>query len=277
MKKKKVLVGIIYVIVLWIVVAAVDFLRVHSYHKPIFCVGKDLADDGGSGKYVGLGYSFDIEGNFMPEAKNPCVTSYRGYILGTEISRGFWEEMLPETDIESSGATEGTETVPNETILKEPPVLTVVCGNKTAEALRGTTSWMYQNEDGTSTSFEADSMHPLQAKEYMTPLDIIPIPISSIDPLKADLQWNTIPDKVLVRCWNEEYWGQSTAESEEIPVRILMIDSNIETAPIVSIGLKDGNYIYEVVAEWNSAEKYSGTAHYSFYTIKPTMELQPIS
>lgn len=277
MKKKKVLVGIICVIVLWIVVAAVDFLRVHSYHKPIFCVGKDLADDGDSGKYVGLGYSFDIEGNFMPEAKNPGVTSYRGYILGTEISRGFWEEMLPGTDIESSGATEGTETVPNETILKEPPVLTVVCGNKTAEALRGTTSWMYQNEDGTSTGFEADSMHPLQAKEYMTPLDVIPIPISSIDPLKADLQWNTIPDKVLVRCWNEEYWGQSTAESEEIPVRILMIDSNIETAPIVSIALKDGNYIYEVVAEWNSAEKYSGTAHYSFYTIKPTMELQPIS
>lgn len=123
---------------------------------------------------------------------------------------------------------------------------------------------------------EADSLHPLQAKEYMAPLDLIPTPISSIDPFKAYLQWNTIPANVLVRCWNEECWGQFTAESEEIPVSILMIDSNIETAPIVSVELKDGNYIYEVVAEWNSSEKYSGKAYYSFYTIKPTMKLQPI-
>ena len=41
-------------------------------------------------------------------------------------------------------------------ILKEPPVLTIVCGDKNVEALKGTTSWTYQNEDGTSTGFEAD-------------------------------------------------------------------------------------------------------------------------
>jgi hypothetical protein len=135
---------------------------------------------------------------------------------------------------------------------------------------------MYQNEDGTGTGIESDSMHPLQAKEYMTPLELIPTTISSIDPLIAYLQWDTIPDKVVVRCWSEEHWGQPTAESEEITVSTLMIDSNIETTPIISVELKDGNYIYEVVAEWNSAEKYSGTAYYSFYTIKPTMRLQPI-
>ncbi len=271
MKKKRIIIGILCAVILWLAFAVVDFARVHSYQKPIFCIGIDLADDGGSGKYVGLGYSFDIEGNFMPETDNQKVTSYRGYILGFEVSRGFEEEMLPGPGIESSGVTEGGETIPNDAVLKEPPALTVVCGDKTVEALRGTTSWIYQNEDGTSTGINVDSMHPLQAKEYMTPLDLIPTPISAIDPLKAYLQWNTIPDKVSVHCWNEEYWGQSTAEYEEIPVSILMTDSNIETAPIISVELKDGNYIYEVVAEWNSTEKYNGTAYYSFYTAKPNL------
>ncbi len=48
-----------------------------------------------------------------------------------------------------------------------------------------------------------------------------------------------------------------------------MMDSDGKTDPIISIELKNGNYIYEVVAEWNSYDKFSGTAHYSFYTITP--------
>ena len=55
----------------------------------------DLADDGGSGMYMELGYAFDIEGNFMPESADEGVTSYRGYLFGIEVCRGFWEKMLP--------------------------------------------------------------------------------------------------------------------------------------------------------------------------------------
>lgn len=80
------------------------------------------------------------------------------------------EEVRQQIQFPETSDTEGIETFPNDTVLKEPPALTVVCGDKTVEALRGTTSWMYQNEDGTSTGIESDSMHPLQAKEYMTPL-----------------------------------------------------------------------------------------------------------
>ena len=32
------------------------------------------------------------------------------------------------------------------------------------------------------------------------------------------------------------------------------------------IELKGGNYIYEVIAEWDSSGKYGGKACYSFYT-----------
>ena len=100
--RKKVIIIIVCIIAVWFIVGVVDFVLVHNYRKPLFCVGVDLADDGGSGRYVGLGYSFEIEGNFMPdtempatEDKKPKVTSYRGYILGIEVSRGFWDEMLP--------------------------------------------------------------------------------------------------------------------------------------------------------------------------------------
>ena len=95
MNKKKIIIAIACAVVLWIAVGIVDYGRVHSFEKPIFCVGTELADDGGSGTYVGLGYSFDIEGNFMPEAENPGVTSYRGYIFGIEVIRGFRDAPIP--------------------------------------------------------------------------------------------------------------------------------------------------------------------------------------
>ena len=101
-KAAKCIIAIFGVVGLWLCVGAVDFALVHNYKKPLFCVGVDLADDGGSGRYVGLGYFFDIEGNFMPntetpatEDKKPKVTFYIGYIFGIEVSRGFWDEMLP--------------------------------------------------------------------------------------------------------------------------------------------------------------------------------------
>ena len=92
-KSTKIIIALLGVVVLWLCVGIVDFALVHNYRRPLFCICTEPMQDGGSGKYVGLGYSFDIEGNFMPEAKNPGVTSYRGYILGKEVCRGFWEKM----------------------------------------------------------------------------------------------------------------------------------------------------------------------------------------
>lgn len=154
-------------------------------------------------------------------------------------------------------------------VLKEPPALTVIYGEKNdIEALRGTFSWMHQNEDDTWTGIEADSVHPLEAKEYMPSLALLPLYTSNPDPSIAHLQWNTAPDKISVRCWDEKNLGQPDAESEELQVCTLMVDSNIVTAPIPSIELKDGNFIYEMIAEWSSSENYNGTACYSFYTVK---------
>lgn len=162
----------------------------------------------------------------------------------------------------------------NDTVLQNPPDLIVNCGNESIEALRGTTSWQYDNGNGTFSGINSDSMHPLQAKEFMTPLNIIPTPYSHIDPLMAYLQWDVTPDKVSVRCWSEDCWGQYgdyDDTSEEIEVQKLDIEiahgsNETQRTADYTIRLKDENYIYEVVAEWNSSDKYFGTAYYSFYT-----------
>ncbi len=86
-KKNLILVSTVCVLLfLWIVVGIIDFARVHSFEKPLFCVATVMMQDGGSGHYTGLGYSFDIKGNFMPEDEYPGVTEYKYYILGQEIS-----------------------------------------------------------------------------------------------------------------------------------------------------------------------------------------------
>jgi len=140
-------------------------------------------------------------------------------------------------------------------ILTEPPTLTISTLDSSIEALRGTTSWLYDNGDGTQTGIESDSMHPLDSssKEYMPTLLIMPTSYSSKNPLEAVLQFDVIPDEVSVHCWSDEHWENTSSQSEDI----LINDFTIE--------LKDGGYIYEVIAHWNSSEKYGGTAYYSFY------------
>lgn len=160
-----------------------------------------------------------------------------------------------------------------EVVLKEPPELTVSRHNSTVVATRGTTSWMYKNSDGTFTGVESDSLHPLQAKEFMTPLYLRPSYYSRIDPHTAYLMWDIAPDKVYVHCWEEKYWGQYDAAGEVILVDILSVDIENGVHKDFMIDLKDGNYIYEVVAEWNSSESYGGTVHYGFYTQSVKLQL----
>lgn len=83
--KKKTLIILIIIILLWIVIGIVDYSKLHGFEKPVFCIPVSTSDDGGSGHYVGLGYSFDIEGNFMPEDEFPGVTKWTYYLFGIEI------------------------------------------------------------------------------------------------------------------------------------------------------------------------------------------------
>lgn len=137
--------------------------------------------------------------------------------------------------------------------LKEPPALTISIIDKNIEAMRGTSSWMYENEDGTWTGVESDSVHPLDnsTKENMPKLEITSSELSSTAAICL-LSFESIPDEITICCWEERQWGNTNAESEPVAT------SNF------TMELKEGGYIYEVVAGWDSSDKYNGTARYSF-------------
>ena len=86
--KKKLILCTSLIITLWIGLGLIDFFRVKSFERPLFCIATETFDDGGSGHYIGLGYSFDIMGNFMPDDELPGVTEYKYYIFGFEINSG---------------------------------------------------------------------------------------------------------------------------------------------------------------------------------------------
>lgn len=65
--KKKIIIAVACILVLWIAIGIVDYSRVNSFERPIFCVCPEPMQDGGSGKYIGLGYSFDIEETSSPK------------------------------------------------------------------------------------------------------------------------------------------------------------------------------------------------------------------
>ena len=52
---------------IWGSVFAVDYARCSALKKPVFAMGIDTADDGGSGTYRGLGYEITIDGHLSAE------------------------------------------------------------------------------------------------------------------------------------------------------------------------------------------------------------------
>lgn len=131
-------------------------------------------------------------------------------------------------------------------ILEEPPALAVVSDNTSFSALRGSYSWQKAQADGTTTSSQADSAHPLDCKDLLLRFETAE--------QAAVLNFTEEPDRLLsARCWSDEYWGVPNADSENVDM-----DGN-------KVMLKPGGYIYEVTAEWDADNGYGGSAQYSFY------------
>ena len=90
MKKKKIIfwVAIVILFVSWGSIAYSDYATVAiSFDKPKFCISTITADDGGSGKYIGLGYSFNIDGHLESNGKYE-VDTYSYKIFGITIKQG---------------------------------------------------------------------------------------------------------------------------------------------------------------------------------------------
>lgn len=183
-----------------------------------------------------------------------CITGLSGCNMSDEARNKI---IAIDTEDTAVLPLQNKENGEPELVLTEPPVLTVSTWNSSIEALRGTASWNYDNGDGTWSGMEADSMHPLEnnIKEYMPVLLIELASDSTENPFEAVLKFDVPPDEVSIHCWSGEHMGNPSAESEDIPIHDFAIE------------LKDSGYIYEVIAQWNKAEKYGGKVYYSFHAV----------
>ncbi len=143
--------------------------------------------------------------------------------------------------------------------LTAPPPLTLIVSEESFEALTGTSSWWYDNGDGTQTSIEADSLHPLNAQELM--------PILPTDAERVTLDFPTLPDVItaafIVSDPSEE---KPDAYLEECEVKHLCISTDKGCFDQFILELSSGAKIYEITAEWTRLPDCGGTARYSFRT-----------
>lgn len=63
------------------VMFGVDYYRCANLQKPLFAMGVDTADDGGSGRYQGIGYTVEIDGELTAEY-GYVVNEVEMYALG---------------------------------------------------------------------------------------------------------------------------------------------------------------------------------------------------
>ena len=145
--------------------------------------------------------------------------------------------------------------VPAPTVpMPKPPVLYAEAGGEAVKAMQGTSEWTYENEDGVGMTTHFDSSHPLALREHMPILTV-----RQTD--EAVLRFEYAPDKITVRAWSERYWDDTEAKSEAVTVT--------GRGGELFIFLKDGSYIYEVVATWTRSSKQYGTVRYSFCAQTP--------
>lgn len=83
--KPKKIIFLLSLFFLWIAAGYTDFSRLNAFETPIFARPVHLADDGGSGTYLGLGWRIELRGNFMPEDEYPGVTYFEYYLFGKLI------------------------------------------------------------------------------------------------------------------------------------------------------------------------------------------------
>ena len=198
-------------------------------------------EDNSYTEYAGQAVTIQLT---MSDGTQTSITEYNPFLIIDGI--GYRTEYEP-CEALNRYANELPDSGDAAVVLEEPPVLSVVSDETAVTALLGTYSWQRKNIDGTFTGIEADSPHPLDCKELLSP------PLETPE-ATAMLRFTENPDRIVsVQCWSDDHWSNLSADGEDV----ILNENTIE--------LKSGGYIYEVVAQWDADSGYGGTAHYSFY------------
>lgn len=130
-------------------------------------------------------------------------------------------------------------------IRKDPPAAKLLHSNGSTPLPAAGYSWMYPNGDGTMAAVIADHAHPLDCRDILDPIYV------TGDYVK--LTFEDDPDSVEIQCWPDTAWN-SDAAPEGV--------SSYGTA----FDLKQGGYIYEIIAKWNESEveHYGSVSYYAY-------------
>lgn len=143
-------------------------------------------------------------------------------------------------------------------IPKDTPGMTILFEGNEVDYAGGSSSWIYDQGDGTEFGYFMDGIHPLGCLDEMDPV-LLPATLPDGTSLTVTFQFSLEPDVVFVRCYDlsidpaDDSWGKLV---EDIPV-----NGN-------TIELKDGNYLYQVTAAWELPGKYHGGCTCGFRTEK---------
>ncbi|MBE6970614.1 MAG: hypothetical protein E7446_00645 [Ruminococcaceae bacterium] len=159
--------------------------------------------------------------------------------------------------------------------LSKPPELTVVCGEASTEAVKGTFEWSYPQKDGTTAHIIADALLPLEMEELLTPLVMKPSPLSHIDPRTAYLIFDgPLPDRLQLYRWHDDQGDTYTVHLEAEKVEMGKVNGKRIFAFQVQLSEEYG--IYEVLAQWKDGEHEGGEVSYVFAAEMRLPELQSI-
>ena len=163
--------------------------------------------------------------------------------------------QLQSATQEKSDMNASKDSAANETILTEPPEMTVMYLYDGTEVSihSGASSWSYRINENEWSSMETDAEHPLYQK-YDASNTIELANKKESDTGVMRFNFDVTPERIeVLNCWKV---GAKVTESVEA----------IKTRSVNEfIPFTDGDYIYEVAAYWD-CEEYRGTAYYCFRT-----------
>ena len=144
------------------------------------------------------------------------------------------------------------------------PNLMVSCNGIWAETVKGTTEWTYDNGNGTMQTINGDSAHPTDRIDYLLP---IALKVKRTDDVltAVTMNFDIKPDKIEVNSWFLAKNGNTKPFDSEKKGMDIFLNQSKETC------------IYEVVATWNSSDKYYGTVRYSFCVAEQEEESEEIA
>ena len=148
-------------------------------------------------------------------------------------------------------STAGFLSVTQEVFPEAPPQMTVVCGEESVTAWRGSYSWHVLLEDGFRRGKQADSVHPLSSSA----VPVIAVGETTVVTLTFDIPQGTeIPiQSIEVRRYRidaDDYEDYETVTTDGGALTLTAEDA-----------------LYEVIASWDVSDgAYNGEAHYAFRT-----------